>query len=305
MKKTVYLCAAALMTAAVACGGAQNNQNEQQEQTQEQATEQTEEVAEEPAKEKGFPWDYPEGIKAEGLEAGQTVLSIHSFYPKKLKESDDPANETYIFYNATLVSVGETTSVVKSFGEDIEMPNSLIIPIPKDQKAKNGDIILTWWQSGSGMERAIVTDAKKATEPKIDYLDMDWTEDGKGFANSHANEQIKPNSFVVLQNNVWQPGQSFVVTGDESNALYIVISCTDTKVLGSGFAGKIAAFDRSQCTLIPLNQQFNAGDEFKGEFVGKLKPGFKVVKVDNKIGRIWCKDNFDSDKILSILQALK
>ena len=132
---------------------------------------------------------------------------------------------------------------------------------------------------------------------------MDWTEDGKGFANSHANEQIKPSTFVVLKNNEWQPGQSFVVTGDGSNALYTLISCTDTKVLGAGFAGKIAAFDRSQCTLIPLDQQFKAGDEFKG--VGKLKDGFKVVKVDNKIGRIWCKDNFDSDKILSILQALK
>ncbi|MBO4372033.1 MAG: hypothetical protein J5826_03790 [Bacteroidales bacterium] len=303
-KTTIFVCATALAFTAAACGGAQNNNAQTEEQTEQQPTKETvEETA--PAKEKGaFPWDFPEGTTNPGMEAGQTVLSCHSFYPSKIMESDEPENETYIFYSGELKTVGEAKSTVKGIGSDAEMPNSLIIPIPKGQKAKKGDIVLTWWQSGSGMKRAIVTDASKPDQPKVDYLDMDWTEDGKGFANSHADEQLKPNSFVVLNNNEWTPGQTVIDEGN-GDKMYTIISVTDTQVLGCGFAGKISVLDRSTCKLIPLKQDLKAGDTVKGEFVGSLSDGFQVVKVDEKIGRVWVKDNFNSDKILSILQVLK
>ena len=267
------------------------------------AEEATEEVAEE-VKEPGFPWDFPEGTKNPGLAEDQTVLSIQSFYPNALKEKANPANETYIFYNAVLTSVGDTKSTVRYFGEDIEMPNAVIIPIPADQQAKKGDIVLTWWQTGSGMQRAIVKDASNPAAPKVDYLDLSYKEDGTGFANEHANEQLKPNTFVVLKDGEWQPGAQVVVSGDGSFDVGTLISCTDDKVLLKCFAGKIRVFKKSACKVIPLDQRLKAGDEVMSIFAGSLKTGYKVKKVDEKIGRVWVEGGFGDD-IVNILEVYK
>jgi len=110
--------------ATMSCGGVQTNNNQNNEgENQDQQTEEADEFG----NEESYPWVFPEGQKNGELKEGETVLSIHSFYPNKIKESDDPANETYIYYNGTLKSVGEKKSMVG----DVEMPNSLIIPIPK------------------------------------------------------------------------------------------------------------------------------------------------------------------------------
>lgn len=303
MKK--YLFFAIALPLAMTLSSCGNNSQKEKKTDNGNAEPATTEVVETPepeeAKEPGFPWNYPEGIKNGNLEEGQYVLSIHSFYPSKLIESENPANETYIFYSATLSTVGDTKSSVKYFGDDIEMPNSLIIPIPKEQTAKKGDIVLTWWQSGSGLQRAIVTDASNPTMPKVNYLDLSYKDDGTGFANDHANEQLKPNSFVVLNNGEWQPGAQIITSSNEAGTL---ISCTDDKVLVSGFAGKIAVYKRSDCKVIPSNQNLKAGDEVMAIFTSSYNTGYTVKKVDQKIGRVWVEKNGDV-KVLSLLEVYK
>lgn len=303
MKKTFILAIALPLTFALTnCGG--NSKDNKKDNNENQQPE-TEVVETEPeVKEPAFPWDFPEGVQNEGLAEGQQVLSIHSFYPKALQEKENPANETFIFYNATLSEVGETKSKVHSFGEDIEMPNALIIPLPAEQKAQKGDILLTWWQSGSGMERAIVTDASDPTAPKVDYLDLSYKDDGTGFANEHANEQLKPNTFVVLKDGAWQPGAQILVTGNGSYEVGTLISCTDDKVLLKCFAGKIKVFNRADCTVVPLHQNLKPGDEVMAIFTSSLKDGYKVKKVDEKIGRVWVEGGF-GDAIVNILEVYK
>ena len=306
MKKTLLFAIALPLAVTIAgCGNSTPKENKDKEETPEvqQAEPEAVEVVEE-VKEPAFPWDFPEGNTNEGLEEGQSALSIHTFYPKKLKESDNPANETYIFYKTTVASVGETKSIVKDFGSDVEMPNSLIIPLPGGQTTKKGDILLTWWQTGSGMQRAIVTDASKPDAPKVDYLDLSYKDDGKGFANEHANEQILPNTFTVLKDGEWQPGAQIVVTGDGSYEAGILVSCTDDKVLLKGFAGKIKVFKRSACKVVPLKQNLKAGDEVYAIFTSSYKAGYKIKKVDEKIGRVWVEGPF-GDNIVNILEVYK
>lgn len=309
MKKSILFVTVLTMAFALAsCGGSNKPKENKEESNQEQPTEQpTDQVVEETAPEpevKGFPWDFPEGNANEGLAEDQSALSIHTFYPNKLKESDDPANETYIFYNTTVKSVGETTSIVKDFGSDVEMPNALIIPLPGGQKAQKGDIILTWWQSGSGMERAIVKDASNPESPKVDYLDLSYKDDGSGFAQDHANEQIKPNTFTVLKDGEWQPGAQIVVTGDGSYEAGVLVNCTDDKVLLKGFAGKIKVFKRSACKVVPLKQNLKVGDEVYAIFTSSYKPGYKIKKIDEKVGRVWVEGPF-GDNIVNILEVYK
>jgi len=309
MKTNIILAIAIPMAMVMAgCGNSKpkDNPSEKQDQTEvtNQEAETQPEVAPEEEKVHAFPWDYPEGVKSEGLDQAQTVLSIHSFYPQKLKESNDPANETYIFYNAALDSVGETKSTVKQYGDKIEMPNSLIIPIVEGQKAKKGDIVLTWWQSGSGMQRALVTNASDPTSPKVDYLDLNYKDDGSGIANTKADEQIKPNTFVVLNDGAWQPGAQIVVTGDESYTAGTLISSTDDKILLKTFGGKIQAFKKADCKVVPLNQNLKPGDAVRGIFTTSYNDGYTVKKVDTKIGRVWVEGKY-GDKILSILEVYK
>ena len=306
MKKSLFFAIVLPLALAVASCGNPTPKENQNTPTQAQEPEVVE-VVEEPqqeVQEPGFPWDFPEGNTNEGLAEGQSALSIHTFYPSKLVESDDPANETYIFYSTTVKSVGETTSMVSDFGSSVEMPNALIIPLPAGQQAQKGDIILTWWQSGSGMERAIVTDASKPDAPKVDYLDLSYKDDGTGFANEHADEQIKPNTFSVLKDGEWQPGAQIVVTGDGSYEAGVLISCTDDKVLLKGFAGKIAVFKKSACKVVPLKQNLKVGDEVYAIFTSSYKAGYKIKKIDEKIGRVWVEGPFGDD-IVNILEVYK
>lgn len=304
MKKNLLLAIAIpFALTMVGCGNSTPKENKNDNTEVQQPETEVVEVQEE-VKEPVFPWDFPEGVKNEGLEEDQSALSIHTFYPKKLQESDNPANETYIFYNTTVKSVGETTSMVSDFGSEVEMPNALIIPLPGGQKAKKGDILLTWWQSGSGMERAIVTDASNPESPKVDYLDLSYKDDGTGFAQDHANEQIKPNTFTVLKDGEWQPGAQIVVTGDGSYEAGVLVNCTDDKVLLKGFAGKIKVFKRSACKVVPLKQNLKVGDEVMAIFTSSYKTGYKIKKIDEKVGRVWVEGPY-GDNIVNILEVYK
>lgn len=247
-----------------------------------------------------FPWNFPEDIVNEGMKEGQTVLSIHTFYQNRLAESKDPAEDTYIFYNGKLDKMGSPSSTVSGYEK---IPNSVIVPITEGQTAKVGDIVLTWWQSGSGLQRAIVTDASDPTSPKVVYLDLDWKDDGSGFANEHANEQLKPNTFVVIDNNAWQPGAQVVIPDDDYR-FGTLISCNDEKVLISGFAGKISVYYRDFCKLVPTKQDINVGDEVKAVWVSSFSDGYKVTKIDRKNGRVWV-DNGNGEEVKSILEVIK
>ena len=305
MKRTFLLALALPIAMTMAsCGNSTPKENKNENENPEAQQPATEVIEVEEEKEPSFPWDFPEGNKNDGLAEDQSALSIHTFYPKKLKESDNPANETYIFYSTVVKSVGETTSKVSDFGSEVEMPNALIIPLPGGQKAQKGDILLTWWQTGSGMQRAIVKDASNPESPKVDYLDLDYKDDGKGFANEHSNEQIKPNTFTVLKDGEWQPGAQIVVSGDGSYEAGVLINCTDDKVLLKCFAGRIKVFKRSACKVVPLKQNLKVGDEVFAIFTSSYKAGYKIKKIDEKVGRVWVEGPFGDD-IVNILEVYK
>ena len=230
-------------------------------------------------------WEYPEGSAIENAEEISCVLYASS-WKRSIDENKDPAAGTHIFYRADLVKAGDPQSTIKSISDEYDIPNSLIIPIYKNPTAKKGDIVLTWWQSGSGMQRAIVTDASNPAEPKIDYLDLNFKGDGEGLAEKNADEQLKPNSFVVLKDGEWQPGQTIVITESTEQLLGTIINIADDKILYEGFAGRVKVAKKADCKLMPLNPGVKAGDEVKAEFVGKLRPGYTVKSVDAAKGRV-------------------
>ena len=299
MKRIVYVCATALLFAAVSCGGGQGNQNQNQDKSQSQEGEQP--AAQTLTQSKAFPWDYPEGVKAAGLEAG-----CHALVPKSVYvTSENPAEENYVFNEVTIKKVGDKSSVYA--GDvlmDEELPNSLIIPLHKNQTAKVGDVLLTWWQSGWGSQRAIVTDASDPARPKVAYLDLIWDEESGSSVQKNLDQQLEAGTFTVLKSNEWQPGQSIVFNFDGSDEIFRVVSVSDNKVLAYRYDGKIHVLDRSKCTLIPTDQQLKVGDKVRALSFGSLSDGDKIKEVDARNGRVVVAGVLN-DNNLSILEVLK
>ena len=256
-----------------------------------------------------WPWDFPMST-GEQLIDGELILAPYTYYKVAIDDKEDLMRKGLIFYKTNLETAGAEKSVV-NFMEDYELPNSLIIGLPEGATAKKGDILLTWWQSGSGMKRAIVRDDSNPAEPKVDYLDMDMRLDNdgaiSGFAESHANEQLKPNSFIVLHDGEWAPGAQVACKNErgEWNAATL-IKATEDKVLVSGFSSRLSAYSKSDCRLIPMSDEdMKAGNTVWGVWVGTYQSGYTVDKVDKERGRVWVTDSRGNQKILSILEVTK
>ena len=256
-----------------------------------------------------WPWDFPMST-GEQLTDGELILAPYTYYKVAIDDKEDLMRKGLIFYKTNLKTAGAEKSVV-NYKDDYELPNSLIIGIPEGVTAKKGDILLTWWQSGNGMKRAIVRDDSNPAEPKVDYLDMDLRLDAdgtvSGSAERNANEQLKPNSFIVLHDGEWAPGAQVACKNGrgEWNAATL-IKATDDKVLVSGFSSRISVYPKDDCRLVPMgDEDMKAGDTVWGVWVGTYQRGYTVDKVDKERGRVWVTDDRGNKKILSILEVTK
>ena len=141
---------------------------------------------------------------------GDFVLCPPREWVDKAVESKTPQNQTFAFLGARMLRPGPRQSTVRSLtGREMQLPNCLIIPIRPDDRATPGDIVLTHWQSGSGMQRAVVVEGGSPEAPRVRYLDVDL--DNPGGAGARA-EACKPGTFHKLQH-PWAPGTSVAARG--------------------------------------------------------------------------------------------
>lgn len=250
------------------CGGGDKK-------TDDKDTTKTEEVVKGP-KPGEIPYDFP--TVGTTSKAGEFVLAPSFAF---LEAARKDASATFIFYSSTMTEPGSIESKLQEVGSEVTLPNSLIIPIPANQSVKKGDIVLTWWQSGSGMQRAIVTDATDPLQPKVKYLDLDETYD---------EAQLKPNSFVLLSKE-WEPGTTVVFKSDYYQEKWQVIRIDGSKVLAIGWAGKMAVLDKAKCNAVPVKFTCKKGDKVQIPYIGSYKEAV-VKKVDDKLGRVWVEFDF-------------
>lgn len=203
-----------------------------------------------------------------------------------------PDKVTFIFYNQKMIAPGEVESEVEFLSPGkMKIPNAYIIPIPAAQKASVGDIVLTWWQSGSGMNRAIVVEAGNPSEPTVRYLDIAYdnpakSRDGKTTI-GQMDEKLKPNSFIKISN-AWEPGTVIGVNDGANIKKAQIIRVAGDKVLAMGFAGSLHVYDKSASTPVPVKPNVKAGDKVKAAIYGNFQNA-TVTRVDNKIGRVFLK----------------
>ena len=256
---------------------------------------------------KSWPWDFPQGVKLK-MAPGQTVLSPFTYYPSSVEKGEPLREAVLIFYDTTVKEVGEEKSVLNKFGGVEEMPNALIIPLPDNAKAKKGDVLLTWWQSGSGLQRAIVVDDKYPKEPKVCYLDLSWPDNPESpkLEEKRKGETLKPGTFAVLKDGQWQSGAQVAIKRDNEWLKATLIHAQGDMVLVLGFGSKIAAYYKSDVRLIPFKEKIKVGDKVWATWVTSYRPGYVVTAVDELTGHVYVKgENSSSVEAKSIAEVTK
>ena len=172
-----------------------------------------------------IPFDYP--VVQTSAEKDQIVLAPSKTTIEELIENGRKDAIT-IFYKATLYEVGPAESLVQDqFEQTYKVPNSLIIPLETDNSVAVGDIVLTWWQGGSGMMQALVTAIDEETGlPTVRYLDK--------FADQP--ETLASNTFQVL-NQTLTPGSRLIAFYDNNYEYATLIHQSNDQALLMGFAG--------------------------------------------------------------------
>jgi hypothetical protein len=241
--------------------------------------------------------DFP--VVKTAAEAGQFVLApSREFFDRAVAEGFDKA--TFIYYAANLVEAGPAESKVKSLsGQEYSLPNSLILPIAAGGQAEKGALLLGHWESGSGMQRAIVVGGTPA-EPVVRDLDLDLDNPaGVG----QKDDAWKADRFQALE-----PGKVGVTVacknGDKTEH-GVLVALTPKKLLSLGFAGRLSAWTVDQCMPIAPNGTYAAGDKVQVPYVGTYTEG-EVTKVDAAIGRVFVKvhDKETGYAVVDVAKAL-
>lgn len=239
------------------------------------------------------PFDFP-AVSIQASEGDYVLVPGYKSWKSKL-EKEDVTKETFIFYTAKMSKTGDLESELKfTFDGKQKMPNSMIIPLASGQTAAKGDIVLTWWQTGSGMQRAIVTDASNPAEPVVRYLDLDFDNPAKdsksGKSIGQTDYTLKPNSFVKITDE-WQAGN--MIAAVDKTWGYVtaqIVRVEGDKVLTIGFAGKMNVFSKADCVPMPIKPAVKKGDKVQVVGTSSFVEGV-VVSVDANIGRVFVKTN--------------
>lgn len=103
----------------------------------------------------------------------------------------------------------------------------------------------------------------------------------------------------------FESGTAVIVANGSKQEFAQVINVSGEKVFVRLFAGKIGAFDKSQCTPLPIVPDIKAGDKVKAPKYGYLAEAV-VTKVDEKIGRVFIKfPNTDKEEAIAFGNLMK
>ena len=213
----------------------------------------------------------------------------------------------FIWYVQKMAKPDKENSEVQFLQERRRIPNAYIVAIPPKQTAKVGDVVLTWWQTGSGMQRAIVVDDADPIRPIVRYLDIDYENPAKSRDGvttiGKMDERIVPDSFVKLK--TWDPGTTVAIQDGANKKAAKVIRVAGSNLLVLE-TGKLKVYPKSNCQPAPLVPQVKAGDRVVALRYGLTFAGASVSTVDTRNGRIFLRfDGGNKDEAIAFGDVLK
>ncbi len=236
------------------------------------------------------PFDFP--ATATTAKVGEYVLAPPAEWVEEaFVEGAD--NSTFIYYSATVEEVGAVESTLTEVIDSAQMPNAMMVALPAGETAAVGDVVLTWWQSGSGMQRGYVVDATNPATPEVLYLDIALdnpatTSDGTPIA--EVSEELEADSFITLDT-PYQPGTAVAVDNNGVWNHYQVINEADGKLLVIGFAGVMDVVEKADAVALPIIPDVQVGDAVMFPLFGAMDEA-TVSSIDTDAGRVYVEYEF-------------
>jgi hypothetical protein len=171
------------------------------------------------------------------------------------------------------------------------VPNSLLIALPRGERARLSDIVLTSSLSGSGLSRAIVVSGGESDSPEVRSLDLPL--DGIAIE-SERQSTLPKNTFRVLRKPAELGTTLACRRGERRERFLLVAIAGDDTWLGLGFAGRAELLRPSACRALPLVPAVHPGQHvfvpIAGEFVAA-----DVASVDTRNGRVLVRYEFAAE----------
>lgn len=203
-------------------------------------------------------------------------------------------NSIFVFYPRKAVIQKKDIIKVIEITDTVEVPSFLCIPLPFKEKVKKGDIVLTWWQKGTGMQRAKIIGFSKDSLPIAFYLDT-YT----GLVEKMPNlfiDTLKPSTYLLIRDTI-MPGRSFLVKETFLENFYIVVNSNKDSILGLSWSGILKVFPKDTCIFTQFNPNLQIGEKIKANYLGSYYEG-KVRKIWDDIGKVEVIIDFLGDSLI-------
>ncbi len=207
------------------------------------------------------------------LQNGQIVLAPPEKFVQDYLNND--TNTFLAFYPQVVDSTGQYISRLKEYDTIAYIPNALIIPLGKCQNVKKGDFVLTWWQSGTGLQRAYVIKSLD-TALVIKYLDLEWLSP-EDLSNSV--DTINKNKCRLISRPL-DPGTSIQVKNGMQSEYYMVINTVGSHIIALSWAGEMKIFDKNQVQPNNVKKDLFFGAKVTVPMYGIYIPGQVVAVKD-------------------------
>ena len=190
----------------------------------------------------------------------------------------------FVFYPRKVLKNEGNKIFVDEYGDTAIVPASLVIDLQKNKKVVKGNIVLTWWQKATGMQRAVVLNHDSSTAPIVYYLD-NMTSPSKNKQQFLLNiDTLMPNSFRIVDYDSVCPGRAFA-TNDDKKQFYVVINSSGDSVLGLSWAGTLKLFDKDNCIFASPPDSIDTGQMVFIPYVGNYHPA-EILQIWKDIGKI-------------------
>ncbi len=213
-------------------------------------------------------------------EIGKYVLSPTKIVCDSLKKNGFE-DLIFVYYPRKFIDRKGNKYILEEFGDSVYIPSSLVIPLPDSQLVSKNDYVLTWWQKGTGMQRAIVLSNEPTATPLVYYVDNQYY---FYYDENDPNlwiDTLEKGSFLKIEDKL-MPGRSCCVSSEYLSTFYTIINVLGTKILALSWSGDLKIFNENQVELVPMDTKFSANDSvfvpYLGTYTyGKVKSTFKDI----------------------------
>ncbi len=171
------------------------------------------------------------------------------------------------FHPREVDSVGQQSVFVWEIDSLVKVPNAFIISFPSRCDVHRGDFVFTWWQKGSGLQRAYVLKSLADGRIIVRYLDLSATKDPNNLVDT-----IAQGSFRVIGDD-FAPGASVHVHEDKGDDLYVIINSEGDSLVCRSSIGNVKFFVRDSVVPNGVRKQLSDNQQVYVPFYGVYIPG--------------------------------